>query len=408
MIGQEFVLKFEGDKASLTPTRSLDLIHLKLESYSFFPGAYWKIRVVKLIPNESRLFCEVLSYQVGDVDVPRMQQEYASTLHSISSITFRSVDTSGLLQTARAKKAVLSTASTPMPYPDYSLATPVPIPKREPIRSVLNENFMYPIKDLQFKLGGVELHKTIKHYPQPIYFTIENFDIREEFDAIKGYFANILGVKKISVSVKVELEDGRIVSKQASSPEITKINKEIIESVKFEFVKDAKKKVTIDVEQSIFTMEEFLEKALEKRLNTEIFYQNEVALLEDLMKISDTKHYRNLRYLANQHLHGVMKLRFVLKPFSFVFLLQGESNYHVVWETLDTSEATYIWHFEKDVEMLKRAMRKVNDVINLVQIQGKTAYINSTEDEFRRIYHDYSDLAGGFVKWKGELESVLI
>ena len=52
-------------------------------------------------------------------------------------------------------------------------------------------------------------------------------------------------------------------------------------------------------------------------------------------------------------------------------------------------------------------MSKIEDAINLIKVQGKTAYINSTEDSVRRIYHDYSLLIDGFLKWKSELESVL-
>lgn len=102
-----------------------------------------------------------------------------------------------------------------------------------------------------------------------------------------------------------------------------------------------------------------------------------------------------------------MKLRFVHKPFSFIFLIEGDRHNHIIWETLDTAEATYIWHIDKSPETLKLTLRKIEDIINLIKVQGKTAYLNSNEDPFRRIYHDYSNLVDGFVKWKGELESFL-
>jgi hypothetical protein len=105
-----------------------------------------------------------------------------------------------------------------------------------------------------------------------------------------------------------------------------------------------------------------------------------------------------------------MKLRFVLKPtFSFIFLIEGERQYHIIWETLDSQEATYIWHVEpKDKALLRVTLRKIEDIINTIKVQGKTAYIQSSEDSYRRIRHDYSDLVEGFVKWKGEIESYLI
>jgi hypothetical protein len=59
------------------------------------------------------------------------------------------------------------------------------------------------------------------------------------------------------------------------------------------------------------------------------------------------------------------------------------------------------------LQELKNSLRKIEDIINVIKVQGKTAYINSNDDQFRRIYHDYSEIVDGFVKWKGELESVL-
>ena len=64
-------------------------------------------------------------------------------------------------------------------------------------------------------------------------------------------------------------------------------------------------------------------------------------LLNEILKLKDARHYQQLRYL-DKHDRSVLKVRFVLLPFSFVFLLSGQEQYHIVWETLDTEEATYI------------------------------------------------------------------
>lgn len=141
--------------------------------------------------------------------------------------------------------------------------------------------------------------------------------------------------------------------------------------------------------------------------NPTLFFQNEQDLMDSLLQISDTKHYRNLRYLSGIHAHHIMKLRFVLQPFSFVFLVEGDKNYHLIWETLDTEEATYVWHTDKNLPALKQGARKLEAILNVIKAQGKIAYINSSEEAFRRIYHDYSDLVDGFVKWKAELEQYL-
>lgn len=57
----------------------------------------------------------------------------------------------------------------------------------------------------------------------------------------------------------------------------------------------------------------------------------------------------------------VMKNRFVLNPFSFVFLLAGEQSYVVVLETLDTEEARYIWHTPKDKSTLMEEVKQIDN-----------------------------------------------
>jgi hypothetical protein len=52
-------------------------------------------------------------------------------------------------------------------------------------------------------------------------------------------------------------------------------------------------------------------------------------------------------------------------------------------------------------------MRKLDDILNVIKVQGKTAYLNTVEEPFQRIYHDYSDLQDGFLKWKVVLEQCL-
>jgi hypothetical protein len=265
-----------------------------------------------------------------------------------------------------------------------------------------------PLKEVRFKLGGVAVHRKFKKYPQTIELTIANYDLREEFDAIKNYFANVLQSKKIQVTATIHILDGIVVEKEASSPEIDRIDQQLIDNVKFDFVKaTVKKQLKVEVDKSLFTMDEYFDTFADEKFQSNTFYKNDRELFEDLLTISKTKHYKHLRFLSSKHAYEIMKLRFVHKPFSFIFLIEGDRNYHVIWETLDTEEATYIWHLPKNLQVLKMTIRKIEDIINIIKVQGKTAYIAATEDSFRRIYHDYSELADGFVKWKGELEHFL-
>src|SRR5699024_6081131 len=127
-------------------------------------------------------------------------------------------------------------------------------------------------------------------------------------------------------------------------------------------------------------------------------------ILEDLLKGKQYKHTRHIRFLANRHERNIMKLRFVLQPFSFVFLLAGEQNYHIVLETLDTEEATYIWHTNKSKPALIGSIKQIDKELNIIREKGRQAYLETQPLNFSRIIHDYSEDNKGFTIWKGMLE----
>jgi hypothetical protein len=107
-----------------------------------------------------------------------------------------------------------------------------------------------------------------------------------------------------------------------------------------------------------------------------------------------------LVYLSQKHESSVLKLRFVLSPFSFVFLLCGEKQYHIVWETLDTEEATYMWHIEKNLKLLKRKLQEIDTEIGIIRKDGRQHYLEKPIADFNRIVHDYTDSRKGFIIWK--------
>ena len=111
--------------------------------------------------------------------------------------------------------------------------------------------------------------------------------------------------------------------------------------------------------------------------------------------------------LSDLHLGNVLKIRFVLSPFAFVFLLAGKEQYHIVMETLDTDEATYIWHTSKEVSELKNTLHNVDKDLNKIRNDGRFAFLQSIPINFSRVLHDYSDERNGFVIWKDDLEQYL-
>jgi hypothetical protein len=407
MTNHNLKIIFKDGRAFFAPDRPLDLNALGLlEIYSKFKEpAYWNVRIGNFLKAEKRVYCEVISYHKGETEFESEQLRSSKALGEIEKVSFSNIDTAGLLTTLGGRsKGIRSNYNEFETSSNHPVSDDVEAKRRN---FIIREKFNVPLKKVKFGLGCVIIDKRFKEYTRPIEVRIINIEIREEFDAVKNYFANVLNTKKIEVSVVVEVEDDEVVSIEASSPEIARINKELIDNVKFEFVRTTKKKIKIEVDKTIFTMEEYFDAFADDGFKSNTFYKDEKELFEDILTISNSKHYNHLRFLSSIHAHEIMRLRFVNKPFSFIFLVKGERNYHVIWETLDTEEATYIWHLPKDIPMLKLTLKKIEDIINTIKVEGKTAYTSSTDDAFRRIYHDYSIITDGFMKWKGELENYL-
>jgi hypothetical protein len=93
-----------------------------------------------------------------------------------------------------------------------------------------------------------------------------------------------------------------------------------------------------------------------------------------------------------------------LQPFSFVFLLSADNSYHIVLETLDTEEATYIWHTEKNNDDLKRSIKSIDNQLLIIKEKGRQVFLDSNPEGFSKIIHDYFDNSSGLTIWKGLLE----
>lgn len=409
MKGQELKILFKDDMAFLTEEVALDFnqVHISDTPVKFQAPAFWTIRVINYIEKENRLFVEVLAYQVGETEFPNNQVELTDTLITIEKVTFKSIDTSGLLRTLNSREPlkILPPKQETIYRRDATIQPETKI-IREPIKQTLTETFSVPIKNVTFLLGGVAFEKKLPTFKKPIEFQILNENIIEEFDAIKNYFSSVLNTKKIQVVATIETVDGLITETNATSVEINKIDKRIIEEVKFEFVKVARRKESTEDKQ-LFTMDEYLETFADEGFKAQPFFKDDIQFFENLLEMSDTKHYKHLRFLSSKHRHDILKLRFVHKPFSFVFLLSGIDKFYIIWETLDTQEATYIWTATKDTTLLKQILTHVDKTIKLIKSEGKNDYINRNEENFSRVYHDYIDLENGFKNWKDEIGKVV-
>ncbi|NML71689.1 DEAD/DEAH box helicase family protein [Chryseobacterium sp. RP-3-3] len=271
-------------------------------------------------------------------------------------------------------------------------------PERQSL--VIEKQIKIAIEDLDFRYGNIGFKYIDKENDQQLDFEIENEEFRPEFEVLKPYFIKILKSKSVKIDICSEIENGVILSQLATSSDLENINKEIIESVKFQFLNKNFISQIPTSKQNILTTDE-----LPKNQN---IYTNAESILENLLNGKQYKHSSHIQYLADKHERNIMKLRFVLQPFSFVFLIAGEENYHIILETLDTEEATYIWHTDKNKSVLMETVKQIDKELNVIRDKGRQAYLETNPQNFSRIMHDYSDANRGFMVWKGQLEERLV
>jgi len=400
----ELILLFNENRvyinsdACVLPISCLDL---SVEVEKFKDGIAWKVRVLSYDEEYCELMTEIVDYHAR----PEMNNSKQSSLQFliIDKIKFRAIDTSNLLLAIKLR---------PAPYtqlvsePVVNYIAPKPIEKDHRAEKILLKTMKIPFNKIQFLHACVSFPIFIDELQQEITFEIENPDIRPEFEAIKDYFMKVFKKKLITAQIEVCYMDKQIISTGASSEDIDKINGSIIDSVRFEFVK--KDILTFKRKPEDSTILNTLDDLLSNEdVTLRKIFKSEHDLIDDILNIKDSKHYHQLKYLSSQHLSSVLKIRFVLSPFSFLFLLLGGKKYHIVWETLNSEEATYIWHFEKSMDALRKGLKEIETILNEIRATSKLDYLRKEHDNFSRVFHDYTDVKSGFTAWKGMLEQKL-
>ncbi|WP_254091998.1 DEAD/DEAH box helicase [Dawidia soli] len=269
----------------------------------------------------------------------------------------------------------------------------------------IDDQVQVPIEQLEFKFGIVVFKYQLDQINKELVFEIPNMHIRPEFEVLKPYFAKLLKSANIGATIKISVDNGKLIYNYASSDDLDRIDREIIEGVRFQFLSENILKRHPETRQPNLLD---IQQVQNSRLDSQTLYNSPDDLLNEILSYKNVKHYHQLRYLAQKHEASVLKLRFVLLPFSFVFLLTGEQQYHIIWETLDTEEAAYIWHVNKSVSILRDALKQIDDALGVIRQKGRQAFIDDASSNFSRVLHDYSDPIKGFILWRDALEERLI
>ena len=390
--GDIFLLKFEQDSVYLSKTIFIDKSKVEINSAQIINnGVKWKISVVNYIPNERRIFAEVLNYQSSDDDFSALQNEVMAK-NTVDKINFKNINTNELLKSSSPSKKISAS------------------PNKVLTKRIINTSFNFPIRLSTFLNGAVAFTKFIKEANQEVKFKIHNPLIKEEYDSVKNYFESYLKSKQIIVKAQIIIKNRKIIDCRATSNEISKINESAIESVKFDFLtrQFLKSGKNQDSNKNLHTIDELYDELTVKRVKASTFHSSPETLMNDIITIKSSKHYKQLRYLSSKHLSKILRLRFVLNPFSFVFLLQNKEAYFIIWETLNTSEATYIWIVKpKATDELKAKLVDIDNIIGKIKDGGKRLYLKENPENFVKINHDYTNKEKGIKMWIKELENIL-
>jgi len=200
-------------------------------------------------------------------------------------------------------------------------------------------------------------------------FEIENLEVRPEFEVLKSYFEKALKSKNVKIDIHAEFENDTLISQLATSKDVEKINCEVIEGVKFAFVSKNIIRKQLPQNENLLDINQI------QSSEGNSLYTSGEELLEDILKKGNYKHQKHLQFLSKRHDRSALKVRFVLSPFSFVFLLTGKEQFHIVLETLDTEEATYLWHFPNNILTLKTKLKEIDDQLSIIRKRADNLFL---------------------------------
>ncbi len=396
---EEIILLLDGRRFHIQSTENsfpIDCLDLPMPIEQFLPDICWKVRVIKYNDDTGELTGEILDYHYDNSNTV-LNLNTSFYFPGIEKIKFRSIDTAGFLKSVILKKQIVTQQAIP---------EKVKVREKQPVENVVLKTMKVPFSRINFLYGSISFPLFIEEINQELIFEIENADIRPEFDAIREYFSKTLKKKLITTDIAIRFSANAVISATAKSDDISCINNTLIESVRFEFVK---REIFRTKDGSLVNKTNTFDSLLGKfHSSAKELFNSEQDLLNDILNVKKCKHYLHLKHLSAKHETSILKLRFVLQPFSFLFLLSGEKKYHIIWETLDSEEATYIWDTERSREALRNTLNQIEEIITGIKKSGRQDYLKQEHPNFSRIWHDYTDPKKGFITWKGILEERLV
>jgi len=235
---------------------------------------------------------------------------------------------------------------------------------------------------------------------------VENEFLKPEMDTIRAYLSKSLKCKMVEVSATIRSQGAEVVSVEASSETVAAIASDLFGEVNQVVIREELKNAIH--EDKLVTVDDLFKSVKNSGLNL-----SDRQFVDELMKMKGFKHSEHMEYLSSQHLCDLMRLRMQTKPFSFVCLLAGKRGCFFVLESVNKTDATYLWRVDateaesqQNPSLLRAAFAQVEEAISWIRAEGRNPYRNAAPDNFSYIEHDYTS-ADGFETWKQRLRSIM-
>ncbi len=315
-------------------------------------GIFWEAKLISFNRKNSQLNVEIVNYCAEDKKDLFANQ---SAKFSFQKIWFSKLKWLELQKIMNVYKQILFDKIS-----DSNEQTSERIKRDDNLigyseRTVINKrvdiNFKYPLIKTKFKMGYVEIEKKLKGVSEKVKINLKNSNIIPEFDYVKPFFSKALGKRKIEINGYLEIDEKGEIEVNCQSKEISRINEEVVTTVRMLKLKDSifKPKITV-VDKSVFTPEEYFEGSEEEELGNTI-NRKDKDVVENILQLDGIRNRKQLIYLSGRLQSERMGLRFTLSPnFGFLFYVEGEEMDHFIWELLNT-HATYIWSIEKEGDL---------------------------------------------------------
>lgn len=419
---QTLILKISNGRVFFNPDFSIPLtqtnIPVKDLGFKTYRDFYWLVKMESFDSKNKQLFVNVQEYDADPSEEFNQQQPK----DEVRLLFFRDLDWHYLepqLSFYTKNKLRSIVKNIPIEHVDAKFESINVDISPSLQKSIIRFKFDVSFADVSFNFGYAEVEKYITQLNQEINFQILNDHLLPEFNHIKSWFAKKIGTRKIKVNTEIQVIDGEIEKKHATSKEIEAISSELIDSIKQQRTLEfSKRPRVIQPDKTLFTSEDIFDQFDEdKSSQGNVFTQSEKDILEVLLANQNIRNRQQLIYLSGAKQSENEKIRFTLNPhFGFLFLVEGEQCNHFVWELLN-SHATYIWSIDKKDQEIKLQYQRIEQSINTIRNSSREAYKNAYRQQnvdqdlvFNVLKHTHADssLVDGFPKWKHRLNELLV